>query len=150
MPRHYPGDMATLFTKIIDGDIPGQIVWSDDVCAAFLDIEPLTTGHVLVVPRAEVDHWVDLPADTLTHVMQVAATIGRAQESAFGAERVGVVIQGFEVPHAHVHVFPAGSAEDFDAARRAPREAAELAGDARALRSALREQGGGAAVPADD
>ena len=70
--------MATLFTKIIDGEIPAQLVWRDEVCAAFLDIEPLTPGHALVVPRVEVDHWVDLPAGTLAHVMDVAARVARA------------------------------------------------------------------------
>ena len=140
--------MATLFTKIIDGQIPAQLVWQDEVCAAFLDIEPLTPGHALVVPRVEVDHWVDLPAEVLAHVMDVAARIGRAQQAAFDAPRVGVIVQGFEVPHAHVHVFPAWRADDFDLERKSPREAGRLGEDAAALRRALRAQGASAEVPA--
>ncbi|ANS77770.1 HIT family protein [Serinicoccus hydrothermalis] len=129
--------MSTIFTKIIEGEIPGHIVWSDEVCAAFLDIEPLTPGHVLVVPRDETDHWVDLPTGTLDHVMNVAATIGRAQQQVYGAERVGIIVQGFEVPHAHVHVFPTSDPGDFDLTRKGPRDEEDLAADAAALREAL-------------
>ena len=129
--------MATLFTKIIGGEIPGQIVWSDDVCAAFLDIEPLTRGHALVVPRAEVDHWIDLDAATVSHLMEVAARIGRAQLATFGGERVGMIVQGFEVPHAHLHVFAANGPGDFDLAARMRLSPAELATDGEALRTAL-------------
>jgi histidine triad (HIT) family protein len=129
--------MATLFTKIINGEIPGELVWEDDVCVAFLNIAPLTRGHALVVPRAEVDLWTDLDPATMGHLMEVAATVGRAQLRAFGGKRVGVVIQGFEVPHAHVHVFPAASPDDFDLSAATPREPAELAQDAVLLREAL-------------
>lgn len=142
--------MATLFTKIINGEIPGQIVWQDEVCVAFLDIEPLTPGHALVVPRAEIDHWLDLPAPTLAHVTDVAALIGRAQQAAFSPRRIGVIVQGFEVPHAHVHVFPAHGAGDFELSRRASREPELLAEDADRLRAALVEQGGSEHVPTRD
>ena len=129
--------MTTLFTRILDGEIPAETVWTDDVCAAFLDIEPLTTGHALVVPRAEISHWVDLDSATVAHLMQVAARVGRAQLDAFGGTRVGLIVQGFEVPHAHLHVFPASGPEDFDLERKQPRDAALLAQDAAALRAAL-------------
>lgn len=129
--------MATLFTKIIEGEIPGQIVWRDEVCAAFLTIAPLTRGHALVVPLVEVDSWVDLDAATMGHLMEVAATVGRAQLAAFGGERVGVLIQGFEVPHAHVHVFAATGPGDFDLGRATPSSPDELAEAAAALRAAL-------------
>jgi histidine triad (HIT) family protein len=98
--------MATIFTKIIDGDIPGTFVWRDDVCVALLSINPLADGHVLVVPRAEVAHWIDLPAATNEHLMRVAHTIGLAQQVAYDCERVGLIIAGYEVPHTHVHVIP--------------------------------------------
>lgn len=140
--------MATLFTKIINGEIPGQIVWQDEVCVAFLDIQPLTPGHVLVVPRTEIDHWLDLPAATLAHVTDVATLIGRAQMATFAPQRIGVIVQGFEVPHAHVHVFPANTAGDFELSRRASREPGLLAEDADRLRAALVEQGGAEHVPA--
>lgn len=134
--------MASLFTKIIDGDIPGQIVWSDDVCVAFLDIQPLTNGHALVVPREEVDHWIDLDPATVAHLMDVTARLGRAQLDVFGGTRSGVIIQGFEVPHAHIHVFPTTSPADYDLAARHERTPDELADDAARLREALGGDGG--------
>ncbi|MBL7259802.1 HIT family protein [Paractinoplanes lichenicola] len=109
--------MASIFTKIINGDLPGRIVWSDDRVAAFLTIAPLTAGHTLVVPREEIDDWTQLPADLLGHVMAVSHTIGAALKRAYGSPRVGLVVAGFEVPHAHVHVFPAYEMADFDFAR---------------------------------
>lgn len=105
--------MATLFTRIIDGEIPGRFVWSDDVCVAFLTIGPLQLGHAMVVPRAEVDQWVDLEPDVASHVFEVARLIGLAQREEFGAERIGMLIEGYEVPHAHVHVWPSASSADF-------------------------------------
>jgi len=75
--------MATLFTRIIEGDIPGRFVWRDDRAVVFLTIAPISTGHALVVPIAEVDHWVDLDADLAAHLMEVARQVGRAQMAAF-------------------------------------------------------------------
>ena len=109
--------MATIFTKIINGELPGRIVWSDEQVAAFLTIAPLTPGHTLVVPRAEVDQWTDLDPDLYAHVMSVSHTIGGALKRAFDAPRIGLIVAGFEVPHAHVHVFPAHDMTDFDFAR---------------------------------
>ena len=129
--------MATLFSKIIDGEIPGHLVWQDEICAAFMDIEPLTPGHLMVVPRAEVDHWIDLDAQTMAHLMQVATRLGEAQMQAFQAVRIGVIIQGYDVPHTHIHVFPSTSAADFDIARRQSRSQEELAQDAQRIRDVL-------------
>lgn len=106
--------MPTIFTRIIDGEIPGRFVWQDDVCVAFMDVRPLAPGHVLVVPRAEVDHWTDLPADTATHLMAVAQRIGQAQRELLTPQRIGLMIAGFEVPHVHVHVVPLQSMADLD------------------------------------
>mgnify|MGYP003353661136 FL=1 len=98
--------MSTIFTRIIDGEIPGIFVHRDQHCVAFLDIRPLAHGHVLVVPIAEVDHWIDLPAELSAHLFAVAQRIGVAQQRAFGCERVGLIIAGYEVPHTHLHVIP--------------------------------------------
>ncbi|MBM2618512.1 HIT family protein [Actinoplanes sp. LDG1-06] len=130
--------MPTLFTKIINGDLPGRIVWSDERVAAFLTIAPLTAGHTLVVPREEIDEWTDLPADLLGHVMTVSHTIGAALKKAYSAPRVGLVVAGFEVPHAHVHVFPAWEMADFDFARVDPDVPAErLDDDLKKIEAAL-------------
>lgn len=98
--------MPTIFTRIIAGEIPGTFVHRDDRCVAFLSINPLAHGHTLVVPIAEVDHWVDLPEDLAAHLFAVAHRIGKAQQKAFGCERVGLIIAGYEVPHTHLHVIP--------------------------------------------
>ena len=116
--------MSTLFTKIINGEIPGRFVWKDDDVVAFLTIGPLADGHTLVVPRQEVDRWTDAPADLLQKLMAVAQTVGKAQVEAFGAARAGLIIAGFEVDHLHVHVWPSNSVADFDferASRPEPR-----------------------------
>lgn len=142
--------MASIFTRIIDGEIPGRFVWSDDTCIAMLDIRPLHRGHVLVIPRNEVDHWVELPADTAAHLMAVAHHIGNAQRATVDCERIGLMIAGFEVPHTHVHVVPIDSMADLDFrnAETSPR-ADDLDAVADALRSALRDQGHGDSVPTD-
>jgi diadenosine tetraphosphate (Ap4A) HIT family hydrolase len=105
--------MATVFTKIINGEIPGRFVYEDDDVVAFLTIAPITQGHTLVVPRAEIDQWQDVDAPELNKVMGVAQLIGRAVSNAFGVERAGLIIAGLEVPHLHVHVFPARDLSDF-------------------------------------
>ena len=107
--------MPSIFTRIIDGEIPGRFVWRDDVCVAFLDVRPLNRGHVLVVPRAEVDHWVDLDSETVAHLMAVAHGVAAAQEAAgLAPDRVGLMIAGFEVPHVHVHVVPISTMAHLD------------------------------------
>ena len=105
--------MATVFTKIINGEIPGRFVYEDDEIVAFLTIEPMTPGHTLVVPRAELDNWQDIEPAVFGRVMEVSQLIGKAVCRAFGAERSGVIIAGLEVPHLHVHVFPARDLSDF-------------------------------------
>jgi histidine triad (HIT) family protein len=91
--------MATIFTQIIEGRLPARFVWKDDQCVVFLSNRPLRPGHSLVVPRQEVDHWLDLDASLLCHLTETAQTIGRAQMEAFHPERIGVMLAGLEVPH---------------------------------------------------
>ena len=139
--------MATLFTRIIDGEIPGRFVWRDDRAVAFLTIAPLAPGHTLVVPVEEVDHWIDLEPDLLAHVMDVARTIGRAQQEAFSPTKVGVLVVGEEVPHAHVHLVPFTGLDQLDFANADPDpDPAALDEAADRLRAALRAQGA-TAVP---
>jgi histidine triad (HIT) family protein len=134
--------MPSLFTRIIDGEIPGRFVWKDDDCVAFLTIEPMRPGHTLVVPRKEVDHWIDLDAELSAHIFEVARVIGRAQYAAFNPRRVGVLIVGDEVPHAHVHLVPIDEASQlsFAAIDRDPAPAA-LDDAAEAIRGRLRAMG---------
>ncbi len=140
--------MASIFSRIIAGEIPGRLVWDDDVCVAMVDIRPLHRGHCLVIPKAEVDHWVDLDPTTATHLMTVAQHLGRAQREAFPCERIGMLIAGYEVPHTHVHVMPTDDMGDFDFRNADPSvDAAELDEVADLLRSTLTEQGHGNTVP---
>jgi diadenosine tetraphosphate (Ap4A) HIT family hydrolase len=132
--------MATVFTRIISGELPGRFVYTDDLVVAFLSIMPLTEGHTLVVPRQEVDQWTDAGEPLLHHCMDVARRIGNAGKQAFGAPRAGLVIAGLEVPHLHVHVFPAWSLEDFSFARAKPATDTELDEAAERLRAALGNQ----------
>ena len=130
--------MSTLFTKIIDGELPGRFVYRDEICVAFLTIAPICTGHTLVVPRLGVDHWIDLPDEIAGHLAIVARKIGAAQVEAFGAERVSLIIAGLEVPHTHLHVLPITSEADIDfrkADSSVSGESLDAAADA--LRSAL-------------
>ena len=105
--------MATVFTKIINGELPGRFVYEDDEIVAFLSIQPMTQGHTLVVPRAEIDQWQDVDPPVFAKIMEVSQRIGKAVCRAFDAERAGVIIAGLEVPHLHVHVFPARHLTDF-------------------------------------
>jgi diadenosine tetraphosphate (Ap4A) HIT family hydrolase len=140
--------MPSVFTRIIAGELPGRFVWRDDVVVAFLTIEPIRPGHVLVVPRAEVDHWVDLNPATWARVAEVARVIGLAVRDAMGAPRVGQMIAGFEVPHVHVHVFPAEDLGDlsFERVDRSP-DPADLDDAAARIRAALRGLGERLNVP---
>lgn len=132
--------MATVFSRIIGGDLPGTFVWKDDRAVGFMSINPLNTGHVLVVPRAEVDHWLDLDPELAAHLMGVSQSIGKALQHAFGPERVGLMIAGFEVPHCHVHVVPIEGMHDLDVANAAASvDPADLERAAQTIRSALRE-----------
>ena len=130
--------MPTVFTKIIDGDLPARFVHRDDRCVAFLSIAPLQPGHTLVVPIVEVDHWIDLDADLMAHCTLVAQRIARAQQAAFSPVKVGLMLAGLEVPHTHLHVVPIRGVHDLDFAN-ADTEAdpAALDAAAEALRAAL-------------
>jgi len=129
--------MPTVFSKIIDGELPARFVHTDDLAVAFLSTAPLTAGHTLVVPRLEVDQWTDAEEPLLHHCLSVAQRIGNAVKQAFGAPRAGLVIAGMEVPHMHIHVFPTWTLEDFDFTRAKPVPDADLDQAATTLRAAL-------------
>ncbi|MCI4010026.1 HIT family protein [Brevibacterium sp. ZH18] len=133
--------MATIFTKIINGEIPGTFVHQDEKCVAFLDVAPMTEGHVIVVPREEISHWIDADQDLLDHLMAVARNIGRAQKEALDCDRIGLMVVGYEVPHLHIHVLATNSMDDFDISDRAPMQTPEqLEGPAEKIRQALAKQ----------
>ena len=130
--------MPSLFTRIIDGELPGRFVWRDDRAVAFLSINPLQPGHTLVVPVAEVDHWIDLDPDLAAHLMLVARRIGQAAQTAFSPVKVGLMVAGLEVPHVHLHVVPIRGVHDLDFANADPSpDPAALDDAADRLRAAL-------------
>lgn len=139
--------MPSIFTRIIEGELPAHFLWRDDECVAFMSINPHRPGHALVVPRAEIDHWLDLPAPTAAHLTLVAHRVGSAQQAELAAPRVGLMIAGFEVPHAHLHVLPMQNVRDLDFANAAPDvDHDQLAAIAARLRDRLTAAGFGASV----
>lgn len=134
--------MASIFTKIIAGDLPGQFVWKDERAVAFMSIAPLKPGHALIVPRDEVDHWIDLEPDLMTHLTGVAHQVGLAIQKAFQPVKVGWTILGLEVPHTHIHVVPISSPFDLDFANADHGARAEdIAAAAEKIRIELRSAG---------
>ena len=106
-------DSPSIFSKIISGDIPCHKVYETDTVLAFLDIYPIQPGHTLVVPKVQIDHFDELPDDVYQEVFSVVKRIANAQKQALGSNRVCLRVEGFDVPHAHVHVYPCNTAEDF-------------------------------------
>ncbi|TMF08105.1 MAG: HIT family protein [Chloroflexi bacterium] len=132
--------MGTIFTQIIEGRLPARFVWKDDECVVFLSNRPLRPGHCLVVPRSEVDHWIDLEPSLLCHLAETAQAIGRAQMAGFKPERIGVMLAGLEVPHCHFHVVPIRGLHDLDFGNQDPDPDAKMMDEAAAtIRRELRK-----------
>lgn len=105
--------MPTLFTRIIQGEIPSYKVAEDDHCYAFLDINPKAKGHTLVVPKKEVDYLFDLPDEELARLIAFAKKVANAIQKVFPCPKVGMAVLGLEVPHAHIHLLPLESEATF-------------------------------------
>jgi len=115
----------TIFSKIIAGEIPGYRIAENERFFAFLDIFPLREGHVLVVPKTEVDNLFDLPADYLSELLLFAQPIAKAIEKAFKCNRCGISVIGLEVPHAHIHLIPINSSNDLNFTQAKPKASDE-------------------------
>lgn len=140
--------MGTLFSKIIDGEIPGRFVWRDDDVVAFLPIALLAPGHTLVVPIEPIDHWVDLDPALNAKVWQVAQSISQCLDSIYHPTKVGVLVVGEEVPHTHIHLVPFTELSQMSFANQDTNPSPEtLDSQADRLRRALREAGHAARVP---
>lgn len=133
--------MASVFTLIMEGKIPGNFVWKDDLAVAILTIQPIRQGHVLVIPRQEIDHWNDLPIDLAAHLMTVSHKIANALKTAYPAKRVGMMIAGLEVPHTHLHIVPIDSMDDLNFAFAKNADGENLKITAEKIREVLKEQG---------
>jgi histidine triad (HIT) family protein len=140
--------VTTIFSRIIDGELPGRFVWRDERVVAFLPIALLAPGHTLVVPIEPIDHWIDLPDDLNADVWRVAKAIGSALQAEFQPSKVGVLVVGEEVPHAHIHLVPYTDLSQLSFANQdASPDPADLDGYAARIKAALRAQGHGASVP---
>lgn len=106
--------MSTIFTKIIEGQIPGTFVYEDDVAVVFATIQPVKSGHMLVVPRKEYPSYSSCDDQTLSHLARVTKLIALAQEECFDIKRSGIIVAGFEVPHLHIHVIPLENERELD------------------------------------
>ncbi|HET8739225.1 MAG TPA: HIT family protein [Acidimicrobiia bacterium] len=133
--------MPTIFTRIIEGEIPATFVWQDPKCVAFMSINPLRAGHTLVVPREEIDHWIDCPSDLRNHLMEVSQSIARAIHKVYNSAKVGLMIAGLEVPHLHIHLVPIDSVHDMDFANAASVDREELEEEAASIRYVLTSMG---------
>lgn len=129
--------MATLFTKIIRGEIPSQKLLEDDRFVAFLDIRPIAKGHTLVVPKAEVDELFSLDSGLLGGILPFAQKVAQALRQSVPCRRIGVMVAGFEVPHAHMHLVPIEHEGDLTFAKAKAATPAELAAVADAIRKHL-------------
>lgn len=127
--------MPTLFTKIINGEIPCHKIYEDERFLAFLDIRPIHPGHTLVIPKKEIEYFFDLDAELLKGIMLVAQKIARAIKKEVACKRIGVMVAGIEVPHAHVHLVPIWEVADLDFAKARPAEHNDLAQMAQRIRA---------------
>ena len=109
--------MATIFSRIIQGEIPSYKIHEDDRYYAFLDINPLARGHTLVVPKVETDYLFDLEEDLLGDMMKFSRKVARALDKTMECKRVGVAVLGLEVPHAHIHLIPINTLHDIEFSR---------------------------------
>lgn len=134
--------MPSLFTRIISGELPGHFALKNDDLVVFMTIAPTNRGHALVVPRAEIDQWIDVPADLSAKLFDMGRLVGLAQRATFGCTRIGLVIAGFEVNHCHLHCIPADAMSNLDFTNQQHGTPAEdLAAAASALGAQLHRNG---------
>lgn len=117
--------MSTIFTKIINREIPGHFVYEDDICVVIMDKFPAVPGQTLVIPKEETDYLFNLPEQTYNHLFAIASKVARASDKVFGALRTCLVVEGFEVPHVHIRLYPMTRAESLGHTMVKQQEAAE-------------------------
>ena len=118
--------MGSIFTKIIQGELPCYKIYEDDKILSFLALDQVNLGHTMVITKQEINHWTEVPADLYAHLHTVSLKIGKAVREVSGAPRVGQIVAGFEVPHYHLHLIPAWSIPDLDFKRAQRRSEAEM------------------------
>lgn len=129
--------MPSIFTRIIEREIPAHILREDDDFLAFLDVRPIREGHTLVIPKTEIPDVFDLPDSMLAGYLPFARPVARAIQQVTQATRIGMAVIGLEVPHAHVHLVPIDGLHDLDFRRARPADDEDLAATAERIRAAL-------------
>lgn len=129
--------MASIFSRIIAGELPGHFVWRDEHCVAIMTIEPVKPGHLLLIPIEEVDHWDDLPDTLAEHLQRVARKLAKALKKAYQCQRVTLSIVGLEVPHTHLHLWPINAMADVHLSQASMADQQALASEAEKIRHAL-------------
>ncbi len=118
--------MASVFTKILSGELPCYKIYEDDLVFSFLALDQVNLGHTLLITKQEINHWTEVPPETYAHLHKVSLKIGKAILKASGSPRVGQIVAGFEVPHYHLHMIPAWSIPDLDFKRAKRRSDEEM------------------------
>jgi len=133
--------MASIFSKILSREIPGHFVWEDDLCFSIMTIQPIREGHLMVIPKLEVNHWDDVPPETAAHLMLVAQKIAKAIKGIIPCKRIGVSVVGLEVPHTHIHLIPINNMGDLDFSRAKKIASKKLAIIAKKIKKSLQARG---------
>ncbi len=131
--------MPSIFTRIVNREIPAHILRENDAFLAFLDVRPIRAGHSLVIPKREIDDVFDLPEPLLAGLLVFARPVANAIRETTGAQRVGVAVIGIEVPHAHIHLVPIDDIGGLDFRKAQPADDSDLAAMAERIRSALKD-----------
>ena len=129
--------MSSIFTKIINGEIPSHKIAENSNFYAFLDIRPISTGHTLIIPKIEIDRFFELENDILSNYLPFAKPIAKAIEMAIPCERVGLMVAGLEVPHAHLHLVPINGIGDLNFANAKPASDSDLSNIAKMIKQKL-------------
>jgi len=133
--------VSSIFTRIINGEIPGHFIWEDELCISIMTIMPIRDGHCMVIPKQEVDHWDDVPEETARHLMTVSQKVAKAVKAVVPCRRIGVSIVGIEVPHTHIHLMPMDTTADMDFKNAREVSPEQLADTAAKIRQVLTDQG---------
>lgn len=133
--------MASIFSRILNRELPGHFVWRDEQCFAIMTIQPIRDGHLIVIPRQEIDHWDDVPPEVAAHLMTVSQKIAKGVKEVVPCKRIGLSVIGLEVPHTHIHLIPIDNMGDMDFGHAHPVPAERLADTAGRIRAVLQRQG---------
>ena len=129
--------MPSIFTRIIKGEIPCEKILEDADFFAFLDIKPINSGHTLVVPKVEIDELFEVPSDILAKAMPFAQRVAKALKQSVACRRIGVIVAGFEVPHAHIHLIPIQEEGELSFSRARPAKPEDLVAIGKRIRERL-------------